>query len=184
MRGRLFHVHSDLYEWRQEPALAATVYVRVASGPDGRLGVAELRIVGAPTSELLRSIPMGRIEAAANAQLVEVGQATGPAPARRSRRPPSARTLDRGWEPAATTPHRRPRGSRIPGRLRNTTGGGRADEFYAAVACIYRDLAQTSPRPAVELAEANDVPVTTAHRWIKEARRRGFLGPGRPGKAG
>ena len=29
-------------------------------------------------------------------------------------------------------------------------------------------------RPAVELATANDVPVSTVHAWIKEARRRGL----------
>ncbi len=39
-------------------------------------------------------------------------------------------------------------------------------------------------RPAVELAEVNGVPVTTAHRWVKEARRRGFLPPGRKGRRG
>jgi hypothetical protein len=27
------------------------------------------------------------------------------------------------------------------------------------------------------------VPVTTVHRWVKEARRRGLLGPGRRGGA-
>ena len=32
------------------------------------------------------------------------------------------------------------------------------------------------------VAEANDVPVTTARRWVKEARRRGFLPPGRAGR--
>ena len=31
----------------------------------------------------------------------------------------------------------------------------------------------------MELAEINGVPPTTVHRWIKEARRRGLLGPGR-----
>jgi len=28
------------------------------------------------------------------------------------------------------------------------------------------------------------VPVTTAHRWVKEARRRGFLPPGQKGRRG
>src|SRR6266545_3729868 len=72
MRGRLLHDDGDWYEWRQEPALDAAVYVRVVPGADGRLGVAELRVAGALSSELLRSIPVGRIEAAANAQLVGV----------------------------------------------------------------------------------------------------------------
>jgi hypothetical protein len=56
--------------------------------------------------------------------------------------------------------------------------------FYRDVARAYLDLAQSSTRPATELATTHAVPVTTAHRWIKEARRRGFLPPGRPGKAG
>ena len=37
---------------------------------------------------------------------------------------------------------------------------------------------------ASDLARTHGVPVTTAHRWVKEARRRGFLPPGSPGKAG
>ena len=184
MRGRLLHSDGDWYEWRQEPPLGAAVHVRVVPGTDGRLGVTELRMAGELTSELLRAIPLGRIEAAANAQLVEVGGIGPPSTVRRTRPPSLARAVDAGWEPTVNAPHRRPRGWRIPARLRDTDARGRADEFYLAVAGIYRELAQTSPRPAIELAEANDVPVTTAHRWIKEARKRGFLGPGRPGKAG
>ena len=58
------------------------------------------------------------------------------------------------------------------------------DAFYDAVATIYRHLAATSSRPVGDLAEANGVPLTTAQRWVKEARRRGLLLPGHPGKAG
>ena len=61
---------------------------------------------------------------------------------------------------------------------------GYPDAFYVAVAAVYRQLAATSPRPVADLARDNAVPVTTAQRWVKEARRRGMLGPGRPGKAG
>ena len=52
------------------------------------------------------------------------------------------------------------------------------------MATAYRHLAATSSRPVGELADANDVPVSTAQRWVKEARRRGLLAPGHPGKAG
>lgn len=52
------------------------------------------------------------------------------------------------------------------------------------MAAVYRRLAATSPRPVADLARDNAVPVTTAQRWVKEARRRGMLAPGRPGKAG
>jgi transposase len=39
--------------------------------------------------------------------------------------------------------------------------------------------------PAQTIAEANGVPVTTVHRWIREARRRGSLPPARgKGQAG
>jgi len=58
------------------------------------------------------------------------------------------------------------------------------DDFYRQVAAAYSSLASQINRPAAELAEANNRPVTTVHTWIKEARRRGFLPPGHRGKAG
>lgn len=61
---------------------------------------------------------------------------------------------------------------------------GHPDAFYVAVAAVYRRHAATSPRPVVDLARDNAVPVTTAQRWVNEARRRGILAPGRPGRAG
>ena len=178
MRGRLYHLGEDWYEWRQQPALAAAVHVRVVSVGGGRLGLGELRILGEPTSDLLRAIPIGRIEAAANAQLTVVDDAVSPRPPRHRRSSSRSRPGGDagGWEePASARP------SVLAGGDRSR---GRPDRFYADIADAYRQLAQTSRRPAGELAARHDVPVTTAHRWIKEARRRGFLAPGRPGKAG
>jgi hypothetical protein len=189
MRGRLFPVDGDWCEWRQEPPLPGTVLVRIAPGAGGRLLLTGLRVDGAPTAELLRAIPVGRIEAAANAQLAIVEDtivATAPPGPRDApyARPPHA--SPGGWE--TTDPSRaapRPVGRRHRLHLDVTEGRrGRPDVFYRDVAHTYLELAQESARPASELAEANDVPVTTAHRWIKEARRRGFLPPGRPGKTG
>jgi hypothetical protein len=182
VRGRLYHLDGDWYEWRQQPALPATVHVRVASGSGGRLGLAELRIIGEPTSDLLRAIPVGRIEAAANAQLAVIDDAVSPRPPRHRRHPtrPPGDGNDQGWEqPSSRSPAASATAPPRAGRSR-----GRPDRFYADIADTYRHLAQTSRRPAGELAARHDVPVTTAHRWIKEARRRGFLAPGRPGKAG
>jgi hypothetical protein len=191
--GRLFPVGADWYEWRQQPPLPGTVLIQVAQTPDGRLVLSGLRVDGTPTAELLRSIPVGRIEAAANAQLTTVddriaeaaapGPRDGPAPHR-----PAHATG--GWE--TVDPSRAAsRPDRTPGRGGEGTGPGggggrrgRPEGFYAEVAHVYRHLAQESSRPAAELADARGVPVTTAHRWIKEARRRGFLPPGRPGKTG
>jgi hypothetical protein len=135
----------------------ATVRVRLAEGVDGRLHLVELHVVGAVSAGTLRAIPVGRIEAAANAQFHPS------APDRAPRRPPAAA---------------------IPPDLRGNAVRGYPDAFYGAVAAAYRQLAATSPRPVAELAGANDVPVTTAQRWVKESRRRGLLAPGRPGKAG
>lgn len=63
-------------------------------------------------------------------------------------------------------------------------GRNHGDDFYRRVAALYRDLSALTRAPAVAIAEGADVPVTTARRWIKEARARGFLPAGRAGKAG
>ena len=181
MRGRLFPVADDWYEWRQEPPLTAVVLVRITVGEGGRLVLCGLRIDGSPTAELLRAIPVGRIEAAANAQL-SVADTDAVAGVPRTIRerpilPPDG--LAGGWD--LTDPARaltRPP-DRSDGRSR-----GRPDLFYRQVADAYLDLSQASHRPASDIAHSHGVPVTTAHRWVKEARRRGFLPPGRPGKTG
>lgn len=183
MRGRLYPVEDDWCEWRQEPPLPGTVLVRVTAEPGGRLVLSGLRVEGVPTAEFLRSIPVGRIEAAANAQLSVVDDviiATAPPGRRDAAAAREPLLFDTGWEaPDPVRPASRPTGRPSAAARRR-----RPDDFYRVIASAYLDLAQTSARPAAELAEAHRVPATTAHRWIKEARRRGFLPPGRPGKAG
>ncbi|MEJ7766151.1 MAG: hypothetical protein WKF86_11710, partial [Acidimicrobiales bacterium] len=58
------------------------------------------------------------------------------------------------------------------------------DDFYRRVAKAYTSAAVDSGRPAAVLAEENETPIDTVHRWVKEARRRGHLAAGRPRKAG
>ena len=144
------------YRWLEAGRRESSVLVQVAEGDDGRLHLAGLRVDGPVSAELLRAIPVGRIEAAANAQL----HASAP-----------------------QVPSRRPR-ARIAPSLRSNAVRGYPDAFYQAVASTYRHLVTTSSRPVAELAAANDVPVTTAQRWVKEARRRQLLAPGQPGKSG
>lgn len=57
-------------------------------------------------------------------------------------------------------------------------GRGRPDSFYEQVVERFTYLATVSQRPATDLAEANGVPTTTVHGWVKEARRRGLLPAG------
>jgi hypothetical protein len=188
MRGRLFPTDSEWCEWHQDPPLPGTVLVRVAVADGGRLVLTGLRVEGAPTAELLRAIPVGRIEAAANAQLVIVDDAVVPAPLAQRPTRPDPWTPDGGWEtsdPARAVPRPSPAAPSPPGGLSSPGGRrGRPDGFYRDVAHAYLDLAQASTRPVAVLAERHGVPATTVHRWVKEARRRGFLPPGRPGKSG
>lgn len=160
MAARLVPRDDGWHAWVEaDGALAGrrvAIRVRVEPGDDGRLHIVDLHVAGEVSAEVLRAVPVGRIEASANAQLHASAPGT---PARRA---------------SAT----------IPERLRTTAVRGYPDAFYTAVASAYRHLAAATSRPVAELAAANDVPVTTAQRWVKEARRRGLLAPGRPGKAG
>jgi hypothetical protein len=156
--ARLVALDDDWYAWVDptDGTRDAAVRVRVGKGDDGRLHLVDLHVEGRVSAELLRAVPVGRIEATANAQL----------------------------HPTAPEAPPRARGAAIPVRFRTNAVRGYPDAFYDAVASAYRHLATASHRPVVELAAANGVPVTTAQRWIKEARRRELLAPGRPGKAG
>jgi hypothetical protein len=58
------------------------------------------------------------------------------------------------------------------------------DAFYSLVADAYREYAPQTSKPGTRIAEEAGVPIGTAHGWIREARRRGHLPPGRKGKAG
>lgn len=62
--------------------------------------------------------------------------------------------------------------------------GPKGDDFYRFIGEVYGKAATVSTRPAAELAKLWEVPVTTVHRWIREARRRGYLPPAEPGRRG
>lgn len=61
---------------------------------------------------------------------------------------------------------------------------GHLDDFYYRVAEAYMSAATESSRPASVLAEENETPVNTVYKWVREARRRGHLEPGRQGRVG
>jgi hypothetical protein len=83
------------------------------------------------------------------------------------------------WRPADDlAPGGPPQAGPVVARLDVPPGKPKPNEFYVRVADAFAGLSATSPRPAVELATANAVPVTTVHGWVAEARRRGFLPAG------
>jgi hypothetical protein len=153
--GHIRSLGDHWYTWSDGVPEGAELRVHATVADDGRYHLDALEYAGPVSATLLRTIPVGRIEAAVNA-LARHGH----------------------------DPGRKPAEARVPDKLRNHSVPGYPDEFYEVIARAYRALAADSPRPIVELAEANEVPLTTAQRWVKEARRRALLPPGRRGKAG
>lgn len=146
-----------------------------------RVTITGVRIMkpGGVTLDDLRSIPIPRLEAAWNdpasregkwarskvrraGQLARMGAAGDELAARKADTMPKAPTSRR---------------VKIPKERRYP------DTFYAQVAELYRALVANGERPAPAIAEANGVPVTTVHAWVKEARARGILAPARKGGA-
>jgi hypothetical protein len=140
------------------------VAVRVEADERGRYRPVEVRIAaaGGVAAEALRTLPLRAIEAAANAPMarfvLDATQALMGPETLSSKRPPLTLAVPAG-----------------PGR--------KPDAFYRKVATAYQWLAQRGRGPAAEIAKINGVPVTTVHRWLKEARARGLLAPGQKGRA-
>jgi hypothetical protein len=158
-----------------------TYQVKFTLADDGRLAPSAVLVKSAKPHTInesqLRSAPLNQIEAAANGpeyrdELVgrmDVEVTLGLEAA-----------YDTDVDGYATARRRRP-----TGKLPMPDGTRYPDTFYRRAAVEYtRLIAAGEKAPASVIAAANDVPVTTAHRWIKEARRRGFLPAGRPGRAG
>lgn len=177
------------------PDGTGSVHARIASRIDGRVIITDLYVHGDDiTTATMRALPLGRIEAFANAvatgsdvpfetsdlvvesvpllvsvgvhsdsdvsmselrSRVEGGEARSADARKRKRRPPLTRP-----------------------------DGSDPDVFYQRVAAAYGELVLTTSKPAKLLAEEADVPVPTVHRWVREARRRGFLPKARKGRAG
>jgi hypothetical protein len=160
------------------------VWVRVQATPDERLVIRELYLnadndLGSERidTDQLRRLSPARIEASLNTPpskaliLEHLGKAPGP----KEPRGPAERTpMVRG----KTSVHVLGEGLRPP------PGRPRPDSFYQDVANEYLLAASVNAGPAVVLATAAEVPVSTMHGWIKEARRRGFLPPGQKGRRG
>lgn len=161
---------------------------------DGRLVITELYLHGDEiTSASLRAVPLRALESLADA----AWRAAHSEPNERGFFPAAAGiawtamdpapepTLEelRARKPSGETESQADRSSRRP-RLTRPDRSGDLQQFYASVAEAYRDLATQTRAPAVAMAEEAGVPITTAHRWIREARRRGHLPPGRKGRAG
>ncbi len=126
-----------------------------------------------PTSDALRSFPLARIEAAADAGGFMLGFAmtyTNP-------KPPD---LDKHFQKIK----RQASSNKSAGRfvLERPEGRFLDNGFYIRVAKAYREAVALGLNPRQTLAKDSHSATDTVARWVGEARRRGYLPPGRPGK--
>ncbi len=160
----------------------ASVWVRTGTRHD-RAVITDLHVSnpnGIPPATL-RELSLSRLEAQLNAAI----RSAGPAAVLDAARSIGQAKLDvlaeltRGigavLHPAGE-PEPRPRLTR--------PDGTNPDVFYRLVAAAYYEYAAATRAPAKEMAAEAGVPVTTAHRWIREARRRNWLPPAKQGRAG
>ncbi|GAC1569992.1 MAG: hypothetical protein NVS3B18_01690 [Candidatus Dormibacteria bacterium] len=130
------------------------------------------------TGRDLRALPLGQIEAAVNQR------ANAERMARYANR--SDGGLGIGFnQTLAELAEDKPKLRRPRMRVPVPAGAKKPDSFYEQIAYRYGWLQAEGVRsPAEELAEANHVPTSTVHRWIKEARRRGVMAPGQRASRG
>jgi len=127
------------------------------------------------TADKLRTIPLGHIEAAAKAN-------PDFSPHIEGRQDPIGKGFDEIRKQA--NGHMLAKARRKAREPLTRPDGSNPGAFYRQVAEAYRDVVQDHRNVAVVLAKEADVPVGTVHRWIMEARRRGFLPAARVGRAG
>lgn len=171
---------------------------RVEPDATGRYRVRELHLLdtGEPvTPERLRAVRVGWLEQFAN--LPEERAAIEKSFARR----PSldveraVATFDEIVAPKTTGRVYEKTGSVVAAASASGVSGLRAPfqrgyppAFYERVAEAYREAQRRGgaghSKPIEVIAKEANVPRSTAARWVKEARRRGALGPADPGKAG
>jgi hypothetical protein len=154
-------------------------YVRVQENEHGRLVITELHLARERIdSAALRELPVGRVEALANSPAIaeDIRAKLHKAP-RPGVEPLSPESRSR-WESRRNI-------SPTPHLLHLAVPKGtKPDRFYKEAAELYAELATQSRRPAADLAERSGVSVASVHRWIAEARRRGYLPPAERGRRG
>jgi len=189
------------------------VFVRLEDR-DGRLVPVDVFITaidGSIDTTVLRSIPMGRIEAWVNAPVPAEGiRARLPLPGPDLRRAASYFSTTIGalarktWVSRMLSAQVKHSEEEQPAMLDLAThpspliidiedvnallampeGRSYGEDFYRTVAGLYAQLARRTRNPVTTIATANEVPLSTVQRWIREARRRGFLPAAQSGKRG
>jgi hypothetical protein len=158
------------------PGSDLEIRMRFAERPEGRLEAIDVWISRKEgiSATALRNVPLAQIEALANSPVMAkalLEKMHGPSA---TSEPELEGVKNRLASLAPAEPMPLP-----PAKLEVPASRKKPDTFYQEVATAYMTLASMDRRPATVLAEQNNVPITTVHRWVKEARARGFLAPGR-----
>jgi hypothetical protein len=148
------------------------------SDPTAPVEIREIKVVAAHpespepfNSPLLRLIPFDRMVAAVNhPDNIERVRPLLSVPNEVEREEPGSSSWR--WRLPPDEPVRMQRPQL---RIKVPSGRRRPDEFYELVTRTYLAQATISNRPALDIAEANGLPKSTVHRWLKEARARGLL---------
>jgi hypothetical protein len=157
-----------------------SVYAHLyAEEKGGRGEIVGLAVYGRNlTADKLRSIPLAHIETVANTNPDFRPHIAG------TEQHPIGKTFDQVVQQANKVLLKEAYREAHPRAPLSRPDGSNPDGFYRQVAEAYRDVVQTTPKVALALAKEANVPVGTVHRWVLEARRRGFLAPARQGRAG
>jgi hypothetical protein len=147
--------------WRRADGSKGSVTVRFLLKDERRFFLAQL-LVDAPTSGLLRDIPLARIEQAANVD-------------------PQIR--DWIWDSLDLEVDAQGRPIWKRHRLRRPSGRRLDDAFYARVATAYLGAVAHGVPPARTLSEDSDTPQGTVNKWIATARAKNMLPKTTRGKA-
>ena len=174
---RVGYTGADGEEWQ--------LLVRAQPDESGRLRIVELYMGGgAPiTAEALHNVRLGAIEGILNQPYIRDGRlgvlakledesAFDTKAARKLLlRAASSRKLAKDVDAVTSHFEARPKLSKPAGR-------NYGDSFYRQVADAFRHAQWRGAATAPAIADEAGVPNSTALRWIREARQRGFLHPG------
>jgi hypothetical protein len=147
--------------WKRTDGSAGSAIAYFRPKAAERWYISEL-LVHVPTTELLRDVPLARIEAAANAD-------------------PKIREWIEDAAPPETVKRVRQAAAKRP-RLARPSKRRLDDAFYEQVAAAYKGAVANGLHPAKTLAIDSETPPGTVNRWIAEARDRDYLPKGQRGK--
>ena len=152
------------------------VRLRCSTTQEGRIVVTGLCIDADANEPIqavhLRQLPLGAVEVLLN----DLAITDGPAPAQAPAFDPCRVDRVHASTAADSLPIYNP-GSDLT--IEGAKSRAKPDGFYEQVARSYAAGRRLSRNPVTLIAEANKVPETTVRRWIREARSRGVMAPGR-----